>query len=124
MARHIESYTQRQCVAWFRLQYPRYARLLVANANGGKRNRIEAAIMKAEGVTAGVADLTLYVPNAEYHALLVEMKTEEGRQRTTQKEWQMLVEAQGYRYAVCRSFDEFRELIIDYMKKICKKSAS
>lgn len=111
-------------MAWFRLQYPRYARLLVANANGGKRNRIEAAIMKAEGVTAGVADLTLYVPNAEYHALLVEMKTEEGRQRPTQKEWQMLVEAQGYRYAVCRSFDEFRELIIDYMKKICKKSAS
>lgn len=118
MARHIESYTQRQCVAWFRLQYPRYARLLVANANGGKRNRIEAAIMKAEGVTAGVADLTLYVPTKRHHGLLVEMKTEEGRQRTTQKEWQTLVTAQGYRYEVCRSLDDFIEIVKDYFTEI------
>ena len=54
--RHLESQLQRQCVAWFRLQYPKHARLLFAVPNGGGRSRIEAAIMKAEGVTAGVSE--------------------------------------------------------------------
>lgn len=121
MSRHIESSIQRQCVAWFRLQYPRYALLLVANANGGKRSPIEAAIMKGEGVTAGVADLTLYLPNSEYHGLLVEMKTDKGRQSPAQKIWQREVEKAGYKYVVCRSLDEFQCAIKDYTKKICTK---
>lgn len=121
MSRHIESSIQRQCVAWFRLQYPRYALLLVANANGGKRSRIEAAIMKGEGVTAGVADLTLYLPNEEYHGLLIEMKTAKGRQSPAQKLWQREVEKAGYKYVVCRSLDDFQCAIKDYTKKNCTK---
>ena len=105
-------------MAWFRLQYPRYALLLVANANGGKRSPIEAAIMKGEGVTAGVADLTLYLPNEEYHGLLIEMKTAKGRQSPSQKLWQKLVQSAGYRYEVCRSLEEFQDLIREYLKKI------
>ena len=112
----IESREQTMCVSWFRLQYPEYARLLVANANGGKRNRIEAAIMKGEGVTAGVADLTLYVPSGQYHGLLIEMKSDTGRQTKQQKEWQKLVEAQGYMYALCRGFNEFPAIIRQYFK--------
>lgn len=45
---------QRMCVGWFRLQYPAVGKLLFAVPNGGARSRTEAAIMKAEGVTAGV----------------------------------------------------------------------
>lgn len=121
MSRHIESSIQRQCVAWFRLQYPRYALLLVANANGGKRSPIEAAIMKGEGVTAGVSDLTLYLPNEEYHGLLIEMKTAKGRQSEHQKLWQREVEKAGYKYVVCRSLDDFQTTIREYVKKNCKK---
>lgn len=47
--RHEESHLQRQCVAWFRLQYPKLARLLFAVPNGGGRSKVEAGIMKAEG---------------------------------------------------------------------------
>lgn len=50
---------QRMCVGWFRLQYPAVGKLLFAVPNGGARSRTEAAIMKAEGVTAGVTDLIL-----------------------------------------------------------------
>lgn len=114
--RHIESRIQTMCVSWFRLQYPEYARLLVANANGGKRNRIEAAIMKGEGVTAGVADLTLYVPTEKYHGLLIEMKSEKGRQSQHQKAWQKIVEAQGYKYELCYSFDDFCIAIKRYLQ--------
>ena len=55
--RHIESQIQKDCVTWFRLQYPKIGRLLFAVPNGGARNAKEAAIMKGEGVTAGVAAL-------------------------------------------------------------------
>lgn len=114
--RHEESTTQRTCVKWFRLQYPQYARLLFAVPNGGVRSRQTGAVLKAEGVVAGVADLILFAPSGGYHALCIEMKTETGRQSTEQREWQREVEAQGYKYALCRSFDEFYELIENYIK--------
>ena len=60
--KHEESHIQRNCVKWFRLAYPKLARLLFAVPNGGKRGIREAAIMKAEGVVAGVADLLLLIP--------------------------------------------------------------
>lgn len=113
--RHIESDIQKNCVKWFRLQYPKIAKLLIAVPNGGARNRTEAAIMKGEGVTAGVSDLILFLPTPEHHALLIEMKTPTGRQQDSQKEWQNLVETVGYKYALCRSFEEFQDLIWGYL---------
>lgn len=113
--RHIESSIQINCVAWFRLVYPALARLLIAIPNGGARSRITGAIMKSEGVVAGVSDLFLFCPNSIYHGLAIEMKTPQGRQRPTQQLWQSAIESQGYRYAVCRSFDDFRQLIHDYL---------
>lgn len=113
--RHTESLIQKQCVFWFRLQYPKLAKLLFAVGNGGKRNKIEAAIMKGEGVTAGVADLLLLFPNSKYHGLAIEMKTPTGKQQDTQKEWQKLVEAVGYKYVLCRSFEQFQAVINSYL---------
>lgn len=113
--RNLESNIQQLCVAWFRLQYRDYASLLFAVPNGGARSRITAAILKGEGVVPGVADLLLFVPSGSYHALCIEMKTPTGRQSDSQKEWQKLVEAQGYRYVVCRSFDDFKREIENYL---------
>ena len=113
--RHDESRLQQACVTWFRLQYPKLALCLVANPNGGARNKLEAAIMKGEGVTAGVADLTLYVMRHGYGALLVEMKTPQGRQSPAQKVWQAAVEAQGYKYVICRSIEDFMAEINSYL---------
>lgn len=113
---HEESNIQRWCVFWFRRQYPRLARVLFAVPNGGARSRVTAAILKAEGVVAGVADLLLLVPSGQYHGLCIEMKTGRGRQQQTQKEWQREVEAQGYKYTVCRSVEEFRDTVSAYLR--------
>ena len=108
---------QCSCVQWFRLQYPRLKNLLFAVPNGGSRNKAEAARMKDEGVTAGVADLILLTPNRFYGALCIEMKAAKGRQSDTQKQWQQEAEANGAKYVVCRSLDDFRRHINEYLDK-------
>ncbi len=114
---HIKSSIQKNCVTWFRLQYPKLATLLFAVPNGGARNKTEAGILKGEGVTAGVSDLILLFPNSEHHALCIEMKTPTGTQQDSQKAWQKRVEAAGYKYALCRSFEDFRDVVWGYLAK-------
>lgn len=114
--RHLESGIQKNCIAWFRLQYRPLAKMIFAVPNGGCRNAREAAIMKAEGVTAGVADVILLVSRGGYNSLCIEFKTEKGRQSELQKQWQEEAERNGNKYVVCRSFDDFRKNIDDYLK--------
>lgn len=112
---HIESNLQKSCVMWFRVQYPRLRSLLFAVPNGGARSAVTGAILKSEGVLAGVADLLLLVPSKSHHGLCIEMKTAKGRQTATQKQWAEAVTLQGYKYIVCRSFTDFVEQINDYL---------
>ena len=128
--RHEESRLQESCVTWFRLQYPKFAPLLFAVPNGGKRTHRtivrngkvytyspEAAQMKKEGVTAGVADLILLKPSRGYASLCIEMKTTDkaSRQRESQKEWQKAAEDAGNKYVVCRTLEEFMAVVKDYL---------
>ena len=103
------------CVNWFRLQYPDHASALFAVPNGGRRDRVSGAKLKAEGVLPGVSDLILLVARGGYHGLLIEMKTPKGKQSPAQKVWQREMESRGYRYIVCHSFDEFMEEVNDYL---------
>ena len=112
---HIESQLQRSCFLYFRYKHPKLARLFFAVPNGGYRNAREAAIMKAEGVTAGVADALLLVPRGNFHGLCIEFKTETGRQSEHQKKWQAEVESQGYRYEIIKNLDTFIALIENYL---------
>lgn len=90
---------------------------LFAVPNGGRRDAVTGAIMKAEGVLAGVSDLILLVPRLGYGALLIEMKTPTGRQSESQREWERLVTSGGeYLYRICRSIDDFIKTIEDYLK--------
>ena len=116
--RHIESNIQKAFVTWFRLQYPEYALNLTSVPNGGARRRKEAAIMKAEGVTAGAADLLLLVPSGGYGALGIEFKTMEksSRQSPAQRRWQEAFEKVGNKYAIARTFDEAVEVVRNYLQ--------
>lgn len=114
--RHVESDTQIKCVRWFRYVHPELSRLLFAVGNGGRRDRITGAIMKAEGVLAGVSDLLFLKANAHHHGLCIEMKTPTGRQSESQKEWEKAVTDSGYLYALCRSFEDFTSTMEDYLK--------
>lgn len=120
--RHEESQLQRICVKWFRLQYPELAILLFAVPNGGARNKREAGIMKAEGVTAGVADIILLIPSGGYASLCMEFKTEKGWQQETQKLWQQAAERAGNKYAIIRSFDDFRTEVKNYLPPPYKRN--
>lgn len=106
---------QCSCVAWFRMQYPKFGSLLFAIPNGGRRDAITVKSLKDEGVIRGVADLMLAIPNGKYHGLFIEMKTATGRQSKEQVLFQRMVEAQGYRYVVCHSLEEFIKCIKIYI---------
>ena len=75
-----EHQLQCACVRWFRYAHADLSPLLFAVPNGGRRDHITGARLKAEGVVAGVADLLLLVPSQQHHALCIEMKTAKGRQ--------------------------------------------
>ncbi len=57
-------------VEWFRMKYPSMRHNLFAVPNGGRRDAVTGAKLKAEGVLAGVADLILLKSNHRYGALL------------------------------------------------------
>ena len=84
-----EAGEQAALFAWARLaekQHPELA-LLFHVPNGGRRDVIEAAHLKAQGVRAGVPDLCLPVARGGYHGLYIELKAARGRVQDTQREW-------------------------------------
>lgn len=109
--RHEESHIQIQMVNWFRLQYPSY--IIAAIPNGGRRNAIEAKIMKGEGVLAGFSDLIII---ARENVLFIEVKTKDGYQSDLQAKFQSDVERLGFQYSICRSLDEFILTIEKWLK--------
>lgn len=113
-----EHQLQCACVRWFRYAHADLSPLLFAVPNGGRRDHITGARLKAEGVVAGVADLLLLVPSRQHHALCIEMKTAKGRQSPAQKEWQQHAEAHGYRYEVVRDFETFERVVSEHLKNI------
>lgn len=113
--RDLEHKLQSACVRWYRLQYPKMRHNLFSVPNGGKRDAATAAKLKDEGALAGVADLILLKSNRFYGALLIEMKTPEGRQSESQKDWQQKITNDGYKYVVVRSFEDFQREVRQYL---------
>lgn len=90
--------------------------LLHAIPNGGQRNYIVAAKLKAEGVISGIPDLHLPIAKGGHHSLYVEMKAgKKGVVSTNQKTMMSLLEEQGNRCVVCRSFEEFKDAVESYL---------
>lgn len=109
---------QSACVRAFRYKYPKLRHNLFSVPNGGRRDIVTGAKLKAEGALAGVSDLIFLKSNRFYGALLIEMKTPKGKQQDTQKDWERKITADGYKYVVCRSVSEFMQEIEDYLKDI------
>ena len=108
---------QTACVNWFRIQYPTLRLRLFAVPNGGKRDVVTAGKLKAEGALPGVADLILLKPNSQYGALLIEMKTEKGRQSESQRVWETdLCRSDEYKYVVCHGMEDFINEVTDYLR--------
>ena len=72
--------------------------------NAGKRSWRTAQQMKAEGLTAGVADLCFLLHNGQ--VLWLELKRDKEKQTPAQIVFQSVCENLGHPYYVARSFDE------------------
>lgn len=96
-------------------RYPSLA-LLMHIPNGGSRDPIEAARLKAAGVKRGVPDLFLPVPRGPYHGLFVEMKSEQGRMSPEQQAWIAALSECGYRAVICVGAESAIGAIQDYLE--------
>ena len=109
-----EHHLQVACVQWFRMQYPQ--QLIYAIPNGGQRNAIVAAKLKAEGVTAGIPDLHIPTARNGYHSLYIEMKNgKKGRLSEHQKSTIQWLQDAGHKVAVCRNIQEFINEVNNYL---------
>lgn len=111
-----EHHLQSACIKWFRLQHR--GKLIYAIPNGGMRNKIVAAKLKEEGVTAGVPDLHIPISNRFYHGLYIEMKVKPNSPTELQKQMMKQLQANGYKCSVCYSLEDFQEVVNQYLKDV------
>lgn len=97
-----------------RSKYPDL-KLLHHIPNGGKRDKIEAVNLKAQGVKRGVPDLHLPVSRHGFHSLYIELKTETGKTSPEQDWWINGLEAVGNCARVCHGYEEAIRLIEWYL---------
>lgn len=131
MRNHNESKLQQSCVKYFDLQYPHLKLNLFSIPNEGARTVANGARMKAQGRRAGVADMffakrcdgkfqkvigSVSWYGKSYNGLFIEFKYGKGTQNDNQKEFQKSVTSQGYRYEVITDFDQFKNLITEYLE--------
>lgn len=91
-------------------------RLLHHIPNGGSRNAIEAARLKAQGVKPGVPDIFLPCAKKGFYGLYIELKRQKGgRVSEEQKSMIDALRDEGYKVAVCKGWEEAKNVITEYM---------
>jgi hypothetical protein len=107
---------QEQCAyfRWVAYAYPK--KLIFAIPNGGNREAKTGAMMKREGVKAGIPDIMVASANGVYHGLFIEMKAAKGRLSESQKAVMEQLLGEGYLIEVCRSWQEAKEITEKYLK--------
>lgn len=83
--------------------------------NGGQRNAIVAAKLKAQGVKAGVSDLHLPLARHGFHGLWIELKAEGGKLQKSQAEWLERMNKAGHLATVCVGWQAAAETIANYV---------
>jgi hypothetical protein len=92
--------------------------------NGGSRNPIEAARLKAQGVKPGVADVFLPVKRGAFSGLYIELKKPSQRPKrggaggvtAEQTEFGAFVLAQGFGWCVCYDWEEAARVVTEYLQ--------
>lgn len=104
-------------------QYPELG-LLFAIPNGGARHPAVAAMLKAEGVRAGVPDCLLPAPRPDrtgngrtWHGMFLELKRSDHTNHPSpvQRDWLERLRAQGYLCIVAYGADEAISAISHYL---------
>ena len=85
--------------------------------NEAKRDPKTGYFLKQMGMSAGFPDLTIPVPNSQYHGLFIELKKDRtSKPSKEQKRWINLLNENGYRAVITYGLDETIEEINQYFK--------
>ena len=105
-----EDKIQQQIIMYYRNNYQRLYNncLIFSIPNGGLRDKRTAMLMKATGLLPGASDLIVIHFGA---VLFVELKTATGVQSDEQKAFALRVQQCGYPYYLCRSLEEFEQML-------------
>lgn len=118
--KQLEHKEQVTLMQWWALAHQQFGipeQCLFAIPNGGNRDAITGAHLKAEGVRAGVPDLFLAVPKHPNHGMFIEMKKAKGgRVSDRQTAIMSLMEDHGYVCTVCHGWTEARAAIERYLR--------
>lgn len=111
--RHAEADFQIGVVRFLRMA----GHFVFAVPNGGSRNIIEAANLKAQGVMAGVSDLILLLPKKVY---FIELKNPngKGRQSPGQREFEENVRAYGNEYLLWDNWAQVEQFVNAHRKEV------
>ena len=114
MSEHTE---QAALIEWATMNLGQYPELVMLYAipNGGKRHIKTAAKLKAEGVKAGVWDLSLDVARDHWHGLKIEMKWDRNDLTYEQSLWAARYQAYGYQTVVAWQWTRAAAAILDYL---------
>jgi hypothetical protein len=103
-----ENKLQQEIIMYYRNNFclkhhePRHAIFSVPNDSKDAKEQMRKI---ATGLMSGVSDVIILRPN---EAVFCEVKTDVGVQSEKQKDFQILVEALGFRYILVRSLEDFK----------------
>jgi uncharacterized membrane protein YqgA involved in biofilm formation len=108
-----EALIQEAVINYLVAQYPKA--LYCASAGGVRTSMKQAVKMKKTGYVKGFPDIFIYQAKGSFFGLAIEMKTAKGVMSQSQKDWQAKLINNGYQAVTCKSFDEAKKVIDDYM---------
>jgi hypothetical protein len=87
---------------------------IFAIPNGGHRHIAVARNLRDEGVTPGVWDMFIGIPNLIKHGLFIECKVKNNTLSNFQAKFKEKLEKLSYSFSVCKSIEDFEETLKDY----------
>lgn len=109
-----EDNLQMVCMRYLGYAYPKILAIHVANER--KTSLQHGAKLKKMGVRAGVPDILIFKKKGALCGCAIELKIKPNKPTPKQTEFLNDLEAEYWITRVCYSFDEFEEVVNDYLK--------
>jgi uncharacterized protein (UPF0335 family) len=112
-----------QCalMSWLDAKHPSIRELTFASTGGVRTHIRQAALMKSAGYKKGTPDIFIAIPQADYHGLFIELKTEKGQASKEQKEVCRELSKQGYDARICKGWSVTIKTIESYCHEWIKE---
>jgi hypothetical protein len=109
-----EHYEQVELFYWLETEYPDIYIRTHATPNSGKRGKLTAFKMQAEGQKKGVPDMALEVARGPYHGFRCELKTDIGKPSTEQNTQADRLRNDGFCVVFAYGLEAAKRAFLDY----------